>query len=195
MCKPRVVAEMLLTALIGMLVAEPVVATVPVVVCGLLGIGLLAAASATINHIADRRIDARMERTAGRPLAQGRVRVAHSIAFAVLLAAGGTALLAWFTNPLTVALTLATLIGYAFVYTSFLKYATPQNIVIGGLAGAMPPLLGDRRPGRLCACVCADAAGCPWRCPYPRADSRLLAGTRAGLTRTLARRVQRGAST
>ena len=109
---------------------------------GNLGIALCAGGAAAVNHVVDRRIDAVMARTHKRPMAEGRVSPMAALAFALFLAIAGLALLLVFTNPLAAWLTLASLLGYAVIYTGFLKRATPQNIVIGGLAGAAPPLLG-----------------------------------------------------
>ena len=139
---PRVVALMLLTALIGMCMAVPGLVPWEPLVYGNLGIGLCAGAAAAINHVVDERIDQEMSRTTNRPVAQGRVSQIEALVFAALLAISGTVLLAVTVNVLTAVLTVASLVGYAFVYTMFLKRATPQNIVIGGLAGAAPPLLG-----------------------------------------------------
>ena len=111
-------------------------------VLGNIGIAFCAGAAAAINHVVDERIDQKMSRTTNRPVAQGRVSQSEAIVFATLLAILGTALLATTVNVLTAVLTVASLVGYAFIYTMFLKRATPQNIVIGGLAGAAPPLLG-----------------------------------------------------
>ncbi len=140
--KPRVVALMLLTALIGMCMAVPGVVPWQPILFGNLGIGLCAGAAAAVNHVVDERIDLAMARTSNRPVAQGRVSHQEAIIFASVLAGFGVAVLVFFVNTLTAALTLASLVGYAFIYTMFLKRATPQNIVIGGLAGAAPPLLG-----------------------------------------------------
>lgn len=140
--KPRVVLLMLITSLVGMFLATRAGVPWTVLLFGNLGIGLCAGAAATVNHVVDRRIDALMARTRNRPLAQGRVAPAAALAFALLLAVCGQLLLLRFTNPLAAWLTLASLLGYAVIYTGFLKRATPQNIVIGGLAGAAPPLLG-----------------------------------------------------
>ncbi|MDA8589824.1 heme o synthase [Luminiphilus sp.] len=140
--KPRVVALMLLTALIGMCMAVPGLVPWEPLVYGNLGIGLCAGAAAAINHVVDERIDQEMSRTTNRPVAQGRVSQTEALVFAALLAISGTVLLAVTINVLTAVLTVASLVGYAFIYTMFLKRATPQNIVIGGLAGAAPPLLG-----------------------------------------------------
>ena len=140
--KPRVVALMLITAVIGMCMAVPGFVPWQPLVLGNIGIALCAGAAAAINHVVDERIDQKMSRTTNRPVAQGRVSQSEAIAFATLLAILGTALLATTVNVLTSVLTVASLVGYAFIYTMFLKRATPQNIVIGGLAGAAPPLLG-----------------------------------------------------
>ncbi|MDX5297561.1 MAG: heme o synthase [Gammaproteobacteria bacterium] len=140
--KPRVVALMILTAVIGMLLARPVLPSWQVLVWGNLGIALLAGAAAVINHVVDHKVDALMARTRKRPVAQGRVNTLDALLFAAILGLSGLFLLLWKINALTAWLTLASLLGYAVVYTLFLKRATPQNIVIGGLAGAMPPLLG-----------------------------------------------------
>ncbi|MGF1685236.1 heme o synthase [Photobacterium japonica] len=141
MTKPKVVAMLLLTALVGMCLAVPGIPPVKAVLLGLMGIGLQSAAAAAFNHVLDRRFDAKMARTYHRPLAKGRVPTHHAVVFATSLMVAGFGVL-WQLNPLTAWLTFASLIGYAVVYTVWLKHATPQNIVIGGLAGAAPPLLG-----------------------------------------------------
>jgi len=140
--KPRVTALAVFTALIGMLLSQPSPPPLRPVLGGLAGIWLMAAASFTLNCLLEAAIDARMRRTAGRPSAQGRLGTTAIVVFALALGAAGSAILVVFTNLLTWALTLATFFGYAFVYTLYLKPNTPQNIVIGGAAGAMPPLLG-----------------------------------------------------
>ena len=140
--KPKVVVLMLITSLVGMFLATRAGVPWTVLLFGNLGIGLCAGAAAAVNHVVDRRIDALMARTHKRPLAEGRVAPVPALLFALMLALLGMALLLTFTNALTAWLTLASLLGYAVVYTGFLKRATPQNIVIGGLAGAAPPLLG-----------------------------------------------------
>ena len=140
--KPRVVALMLITAVIGMCMAVPGLVPWQPLVLGNIGIAFCAGAAAAINHVVDERIDQKMSRTTNRPVAQGRVSQSEAIVFAALLAILGTVLLAATINVLTAVLTMASLVGYAFIYTMFLKRATPQNIVIGGLAGAAPPLLG-----------------------------------------------------
>lgn len=141
MTKPKVVAMLLLTALVGMCLAVPTVPAADIVILGLTGIGLQSAAAAAFNHVLDRRLDAKMARTYHRPLAKGRIATWKAVLFASILMVLGFGVL-WQLNPLTAWLTMASLVGYAVVYTVWLKHATPQNIVIGGLAGAAPPLLG-----------------------------------------------------
>ncbi len=140
--KPKVVLLMLITSLVGMFLATRAGVPWTVLLFGNLGIGLCAGAAAAVNHVVDRRIDSIMARTHKRPVTTGRVSVPAALGFALLLAVAGMALLLAFTNELAAWLTLASLLGYAVLYTGFLKRATPQNIVIGGLAGAAPPLLG-----------------------------------------------------
>jgi protoheme IX farnesyltransferase len=142
LCKPSVVALMILTSLIGMLLSTQGMVPLDVLLFGNLGIALCAGSAAAVNHLVDRHVDLKMARTYNRPVAKGRVEPRNAIIFALLLGLSGLAILLVFVNALTAWLTLASLIGYAFVYTMFLKRATPQNIVIGGLAGAAPPLLG-----------------------------------------------------
>lgn len=142
MTKPNVVMLLLLTALVGMCLATPTWVNAVTLVCGLAGIGMLSASAAVINHVVDHRIDSMMARTFNRPVAKGKVSVTNALWFAVALGVVGFIVLASFVNMLTAWLTLASLVGYAFIYTMYLKRATPQNIVIGGLAGAAPPLLG-----------------------------------------------------
>jgi protoheme IX farnesyltransferase len=140
--KPKVVALLVLTAWVGMVLASEQLADWSLLISATIGIGLLSAAAAALNHVVDQQIDAKMARTHSRPVARGRISSKQAIIFATSLAASGFALLYLVVNPLTAWLTLLSLFGYAVVYTMFLKRATPQNIVIGGLAGAMPPLLG-----------------------------------------------------
>ncbi|WP_278957324.1 heme o synthase [Aquipseudomonas alcaligenes] len=140
--KPKVVLLMLITSLVGMFLATRAGVPWTVLLFGNLGIGLCAGAAAAVNHVVDRRIDSIMARTHKRPVTTGRVSVPAALSFALALAVAGMALLLAFTNELAAWLTLASLLGYAVLYTGFLKRATPQNIVIGGLAGAAPPLLG-----------------------------------------------------
>ncbi|KTD14960.1 heme o synthase [Legionella israelensis] len=142
LCKPRVVMLMLLTALVGMYLATPGWLSFSLILTALSGIGLCAGSAATINHLVDRRIDAIMARTKKRPVAHGRISVLRALTFAVILGISGLMILICCVNLLTALLTFLTLIGYAGIYTGYLKRATPQNIVIGGLAGAAPPLLG-----------------------------------------------------
>ena len=142
LCKPRVVALMLLTSVIGMFLAVPGMVPVDILILGNVGIALCAGSAAAINHCVDRSIDQKMLRTRSRPIADGRLSLAQAMTFALLTGLAGMAILMVFVNPLTAWLTLASLLGYALVYTVFLKRATPQNIVIGGIAGAAPPLLG-----------------------------------------------------
>lgn len=140
--KPKVVALMLITSAIGMLLSTPGAIAWQVFILGNLGIAFCAGSAAAINHVVDRRIDIHMARTQRRPLAQGRVDPLHALVFALALGVAGMVILLLWVNALTAWLTLGSLLGYAVIYTSFLKRATPQNIVIGGLAGAAPPLLG-----------------------------------------------------
>jgi protoheme IX farnesyltransferase len=140
--KPRVVQLIVFCAIIGMLLAEPAWPNWRLLVPASIGIWLIAAAAAAFNCLVEERIDARMARTAWRPTARGDLTHAQTLAFASLLCAAGAAVLWWWVNALTLWLTLATFVGYAIVYTLWLKPATPQNIVIGGASGAMPPLLG-----------------------------------------------------
>lgn len=140
--KPNVVLLMILTSVIGMFMAVPGMVPLDVLVLGNLGIALCAGAAAAVNHLVDQRVDMQMARTHNRPVATGRISNTAAGLFALAIGGLGMFILMVFINPLTAWLTLASLVGYAFVYTMFLKRATPQNIVIGGLAGAAPPLLG-----------------------------------------------------
>ncbi len=142
LCKPRVVMLMILTSVIGMLLAVPGMVPIDVLLIGNLGIALCAGAAAAVNHLVDRHVDQKMARTFNRPIAKGRVEPMQAAVFALIIGTLGMLLLVVFINTLTAVLTLASLLGYAVVYTLFLKRATPQNIVIGGIAGAAPPLLG-----------------------------------------------------
>ena len=142
MCKPKVVALMLLTSVIGMFLSTPGMVPLDILIFGNLGIALAAGSAAAVNHIIDRQIDIVMARTHKRPVAQGRVSLRQGVIFTVIVGVLGISILALLVNQLTAWLTLASLIGYAFIYTGYLKRATPQNIVIGGLSGAVPPLLG-----------------------------------------------------
>jgi protoheme IX farnesyltransferase len=140
--KPRVVALIVLTAVVGALLATPGLPPLRALFFGNLGIALAAGSAATLNHLLDRQIDARMSRTRGRPLPTGTLNARQALVFAAVLATASMLILLLLVNPLTAALTFASLIGYAVVYTVWLKRATPQNIVIGGAAGAAPPVLG-----------------------------------------------------
>lgn len=140
--KPRVVLLAAFCALIGMLLATDGPLPWQLLIAGIAGISLLAGAGFAFNCLIERSIDARMARTRARPLARGEVGVTGTIVFAGVIGGLGAALLYWAVNPLTMWLTMATFIGYAVIYTVFLKPATPQNIVIGGASGAMPPVLG-----------------------------------------------------
>jgi heme o synthase len=140
--KPKVVALMIITSAIGMLLASEGAVPWSILLLGNLGIALCAGSAAAVNHVVDRRIDIHMARTQRRPLAQGRVNPLSALLFALALGTIGMAILLQWVNAITAWLTLGSLLGYAVIYTSFLKRATPQNIVIGGLAGAAPPLLG-----------------------------------------------------
>ena len=143
LCKPKVVALLLLTSIVGVVLASPPYEiSLFVLVVSTLGIGLAAAAGAVINQVVERENDAKMARTEGRPLPQGKVTQQNAFIFAVMLAASSVFVLTAWINVLTAVLTFASMIGYAVIYTMYLKKATPQNIVIGGLAGATPPLLG-----------------------------------------------------
>jgi len=140
--KPRVTQLAVFCAVIGMFLAAPGLPDWRVVVAGTVGIWLLAGAAFAVNCLVEREIDARMARTARRPLARGEITAAQTLAFSGAIGGAGMWVLFNFVNPLTMWLTFATFVGYAVVYTMLLKPATPQNIVIGGLSGAMPPALG-----------------------------------------------------
>ena len=142
LCKPNVVYMMLICAFVGMLMAEETVNSFSYLFTALSGIAFCAASAAAINQVIDRDADASMTRTDQRPLPQGELSVTHASLFALVMGIVGALILYIYVNTLTMILTLASLIGYAFIYTVYLKRATPQNIVIGGLAGAAPPLLG-----------------------------------------------------
>ena len=140
--KPRVVSLIVFTAIVGMFLAVPGWPGIDPLFFGTLGIGLAASSAAVFNHVLDARIDVHMLRTRGRPLPQGRISETRALAFATILCVVSMLVLWQLVNPLTAVLTFASLIGYALIYTVFLKRATPQNIVIGGAAGAAPPVLG-----------------------------------------------------
>jgi len=140
--KPKVVILIVFTAVVGMLLAVPGWPGIIPLFFGTLGIGLAASSAAVVNHVLDSRIDIQMSRTHNRPLPQGKLSPTHALTFAVVLCALSMLMLWLLVNPLTAWLTFASLIGYAIIYTVYLKHATPQNIVIGGAAGAAPPVLG-----------------------------------------------------
>ena len=140
--KPRVVVLIVFTAIVGMFVSVPGWPGAAALVLGTLGIGLAASAAAVFNHVLDARIDIQMMRTRGRPLPQGKLTEQSALTFASGLGVISMVILWFGVNPLTAMLTFCSLIGYAVIYTVFLKRATPQNIVIGGAAGAAPPVLG-----------------------------------------------------
>jgi protoheme IX farnesyltransferase len=142
LCKLKVVALILLTAVVGMLLAEPYLPNLVLVIVASAGIGLSAASAAVFNHVVDEKIDLQMSRTDQRPLPQGKVSRNQALVWGVFLGVVGLGLLILFVNWLTAILTFISLIGYAVIYTMYLKRATPQNIVIGGAAGAAPPVLG-----------------------------------------------------
>ncbi len=142
LCKPKVVALIVFTALVGMFLATPGMVPWDVLVFGTLGIGLSAGSAAAVNHLVDRRVDGIMVRTKNRPLPTGHLNTRNSIVFALVIGVLGMFILTVFVNALTAWLTFLSLIGYAGIYTMYLKRATPQNIVIGGAAGAAPPVLG-----------------------------------------------------
>ena len=140
--KPRVVSLIVFTAVIGMFLATPGMVPAALLIAATLGIGLVAGSAAAINCLVEQKIDAIMARTRGRPLPRGTLTSAQTLAFASVIGGIGQLLLYFAVNPLTMWLTLATFVGYAVIYTILLKPATPQNIVIGGASGAMPPVLG-----------------------------------------------------
>jgi protoheme IX farnesyltransferase len=142
LCKPKIVSLIVFTAVVGMFMATPGMVPLSILIFGTLGIGLAAASAAAINHVVDHKIDSVMARTMRRPLPKGNVSIQGAIMFAFLLGALSMVILTYFVNVLTAVLTALSLIGYGFVYSMFLKRATPQNIVIGGAAGAAPPVLG-----------------------------------------------------
>ncbi len=142
LCKPRVTSLIVFTAMIGMFLATPNMVPLGLLVAATLGIGMASGAAAAFNCLIEQKIDAKMARTRGRPLPTGQVTSSQTVVFATLLGGAGLAILYFLVNPLTMWLTFATFLGYAVIYTIFLKPATPLNIVIGGASGAMPPILG-----------------------------------------------------
>lgn len=142
LCKPRVTALIVFTAIIGMFLATPGMVPLDILIATTLGVGMTSGAAAAFNCLIEQQIDAKMARTRGRPLPTGQVSSMETIIFASILGGLGLYLLYVVVNPLTMWLTMATFVGYAVIYTIFLKPATPLNIVIGGASGAMPPVLG-----------------------------------------------------
>jgi heme o synthase len=140
--KPRVTTLIVFTAMIGMFLATPNMVPLDILLAATIGIGMASGAAAAFNCLVEQAIDAKMARTRGRPLPTGQLTSKQTFIFATVMASIGLAILYVFVNPLTMWLTLATFVGYAVIYTVFLKPATPLNIVIGGLSGAMPPALG-----------------------------------------------------
>ena len=142
LCKPKIVALIIFTAVVGMFLSTPGMVPLQALIFGTIGIGLAAASAAAINHVVDYRIDSVMARTMRRPLPKGNVSIQGAILFAFFLATLSMVILTYLVNVLTAILTAVSLIGYGFIYSMYLKRATPQNIVIGGVAGAAPPVLG-----------------------------------------------------
>jgi protoheme IX farnesyltransferase len=142
LCKPKIVALIVFTAMVGMFLAVPGMVPLHTLVFGTVGIGLAAASAAAINHVVDQRIDSIMSRTRRRPLPSGHITEQAAIIFAFFLCAVSMLILTFLVNALTAGLTLVSLVGYGFIYSMYLKRATPQNIVIGGASGAAPPVLG-----------------------------------------------------
>lgn len=142
LCKPRVVLLMILTSIVGMCLAPSASFPISALIFGNIGIALVASSAAALNHLADKRIDKLMGRTQNRPIVQGKITPKNSLLFAGMIGMIGMLILFFLVNTVTAVLTFLSLVGYAVCYTLYLKHATPQNIVIGGIAGAIPPLLG-----------------------------------------------------
>ena len=142
LCKPKIIALIVFTAVVGMFLAVPGMVPLHALIFGSLGIGLAAASAAAINHVVDQRIDSIMSRTRRRPLPSGSITEGRAIVFAFALCMASMLILTFLVNTLTAVLTLISLVGYGFIYSLYLKRATPQNIVIGGASGAAPPVLG-----------------------------------------------------
>ncbi len=140
--KPKVVLLILITAVVGMFLATPGMVPWDILIVATVGIGFASGGAAVVNHVVDQKIDTIMARTSKRPVATGKIDQKNAILFAAVLSVSSLLMLYFYINPLTALLTFFGLVGYAFVYTMYLKRATPQNIVIGGLSGAIPPLLG-----------------------------------------------------
>ena len=142
LCKPKVILLMLITTWVGMHLATYQIVPLATIIIATIGISCAAGSAAVINHLADRQIDSKMQRTAKRPIADGRILPRDAILFSTIIGSFGIYILYAYINPITALVTFFSLVGYAFIYTMFLKYATPQNIVIGGIVCATPPLLG-----------------------------------------------------
>ena len=142
LCKPKIVALIVFTALVGMLLSSPGAIPLKLMLISVLGIWLAASSAAVINQVVDLKIDSEMARTRSRPLVRGNISIQSAVLFAFVLGAASMLILTFYVNLLTAVLTLFSLIGYGFIYSMYLKRATPQNIVIGGIAGAAPPVLG-----------------------------------------------------
>jgi protoheme IX farnesyltransferase len=142
LCKPKIVALIVFTAVVGMFLAVPGMVPLDILIFGTAGIGLAASSAAVINHVVDHRVDSIMMRTRQRPLPSGNLSMESAVMFALVLCALSMLILVILVNTLTAVLTLVSLIGYGFIYSMYLKRATPQNIVIGGASGAAPPVLG-----------------------------------------------------
>ncbi|MCK5191720.1 MAG: UbiA family prenyltransferase, partial [Methylococcales bacterium] len=140
LCKPKVVALLVFTAIVGMLLAVPGMPPLDLLIYGTLGIGLASSSAAAINHFIDQKADAKMARTHNRPLPTGDLNSRNVLIFAAIIGLIAMIILVVFVNTLTAVLTFLSLIGYAIIYTIYLKHMTPQNIVIGGAAGAAPPV-------------------------------------------------------
>ena len=142
LCKPKIVALIVFTAFVGMLLSSPGAVSLQLMLISALGIWLAASSAAVVNQVVDQKIDSEMARTRSRPLVRGNISSQSAVLFAFVLGAASMLILTFFVNVLTAVLTLFSLIGYGFIYSMYLKRATPQNIVIGGIAGAAPPVLG-----------------------------------------------------
>jgi protoheme IX farnesyltransferase len=180
--KPRVVQLIVFCAVIGMLLAVPGLPDWKIALTATAGIWLVAGAAAALNCVVEQQIDAKMARTSWRPTAKGQLTNVQTVTFSAVLCAIGSAILYFWVNPLTMWLTFATFVGYAIVYTVLLKPATPQNIVIGGASGAMPPVLGwaairgDVGAEALILCLIiflwTTRTSGPWPCTAPRTTAR-----------------------
>lgn len=142
LCKPKIILMLLITAVVGMHLAAPNALDIKLLLLATVGIGLAASSAAVFNHIIDAQIDQKMARTQRRPMADARISHSSALIFAIILTLLSMTILFFYVNTLTAILTLFGIVGYAFIYTIYLKHSTPQNIVYGGISGALPPLLG-----------------------------------------------------